>query len=126
VEYTKKPRAKYALTISFGCAPKNADQLIRSTLSEIDVLKAQGAAHSDLQKFIAQESRQLELGLTSNDFWVSYLVSQHENEENIGSILRYRTLLKQLPHEDIKSSAKVYFDETNLVQIVEMPITHGR
>jgi zinc protease len=124
VEYTKKPRAKYALTISFGCAPKNADQLIQSTLSEIDLLKAQGASNSGLRKFIAQERRQLELGLTSNDFWVNYLVSQRENEESMSSILRYRTLLKQLPHEDIKSSAKVYLNELNLVQIVEMPVAH--
>jgi zinc protease len=124
LEYTKIPCAKYNLTISFGCSPKNAAQLIQSTLAEIKVLKVHGASDSDMQKFIAQKTRQIELGLTNNDFWLNYLVNQNKNEEDINNILTYRSLLEQIPHEDIKSSAKVYLNESNLVQIVEMPVAH--
>jgi zinc protease len=124
VHYAKKPQANYALTVSFGCSPANATQLIQSTLEEVNALKVHNASDLEMQKIIAEETRQLELQLTSNNFWLSYLVTQHENEDSITQVLTYRDHLKQLTPEDVKAAARVYLEEPRSVQIIYMPVLH--
>ncbi len=86
VAYSKLPRPRYSFTISFGCAPANADHLMKGVIKEMDTLRKNGPTLEDLNKFKAEYKRVHEVQLTDNQAWLNYLLSQNENHEDPNQI----------------------------------------
>ena len=118
--YTKMPKGRYTFNISFGCAPENVDKLINSTLDEINKIKEKGAQALDIEKFIAEETRSTETQIKDNNFWLGYLTTQYQNEENPKQVLTYVESLKELTPELIKSAAKTRLSD-NYIRLVLLP-----
>ena len=121
VTYNKNPSNRYAYTISFGCAPDNVNKLVAAAKDEVKKLQTQGANALDITKFNTEETRQYELHLNDNDYWLDYLSGQYQNGNDPNSILQYPALIKQVTPATVKAAAKLYLNESNFIQLVLIP-----
>ena len=119
--YTKFPKGRYTFNISFGCAPENVEKLISSTLDEINKIRVNGALASDIEKFIAEETRSTETQLKDNGFWLGYLTNQLQNEDEPKQVLTYLESLKELNPESLKATAQYRMSPDNFIRMVLLP-----
>ncbi len=119
--YTKFPKGRYSFSISFGCAPENVEKLISSTLDEINKIRVNGALAGDIEKFIAEETRTTETQLKDNGFWLGYLTSQLQNEDEPKQVLSYLESLKELSPEALKATVQYRLNPDNFIRIVLLP-----
>lgn len=119
--YTKFPTSRYTFSISFGCGPENVEKLISSTLDEINKIREHGAEATDLEKFIAEETRTTETQLKDNGFWLVYLNNQYQNEEEPTQVLTYLESLKELTPEQLKATVKNRLTSENYIRMILLP-----
>jgi len=121
VSYNKYPLNRYAFTISFVCAPENVEKLIAATKDEINKMKTEGVTNVDITKFSTEETRQYELHLRDNGFWLSWLTDQSENGDDMLEVLQYPALIKQVTPASVKGAANLYLNEKNFIKLLLIP-----
>ena len=121
VIYNKYPLNRYAFTISFGCAPDNIDKLVAAAREEINKLKTEGATDLDITKFSTEESRQYEIHLRENEFWLNWLSGQYENGDDPLVLLQYPELIRQVTPASVKTAANRYLNEDNFIKLLLIP-----
>ncbi|MES2827377.1 MAG: insulinase family protein [Bacteroidota bacterium] len=117
----KFPDGRFSMFITFGCAPQNVEKLIASALDEIKKIKDNGPPQINLDKFKAEDTRITETSLKTNGFWLGYLSSQLQNQENPNQVSEYDTLLKAITPADIKSVANKYLTGQNYIKLILLP-----
>jgi zinc protease len=117
----KLPKGRYTFMVMFGCSPANVEKLIASTLDEISKLKTAGPPQVNSDKFIAEEKRQQELQLKTNDFWQGYLESQLQNNEPLDDYLQFEKHLGSVTPATVKAAANKYLGGENYIRLVLMP-----
>lgn len=121
VNYSKYPTARYSYTIVFGCAPENVEKLIAAAQDEIAKIRKNGPQAVDLEKFLAEERRSTEVQLKENNFWLSYLSGQYQNQEEPKMILSYLDNLGKLDAAKLKAAANQYLSGDNFIRLVLLP-----
>ncbi len=121
VSYNKYPRARYTFTVSFGCAPANADHLMNGVLKEMDTLRKNGPTPEDLNKFKAEYKRVHELQITENPSWLNYLLSQYENREDPTQISNYNQRVDSITSAMVQKAAQTYLSGANDLRFVLLP-----
>jgi zinc protease len=121
VAYNKYPANRYAFTISFGCGPENVDKLIAAAKDEINKIKVEGVTDQDIIKFNTEETRQYELQLKDNGFWLNWLSMQYENGDDPNIVLQYPALIKQVTPASVKAAANLYLNEHNFIKLLLIP-----
>jgi zinc protease len=121
VSFHKNPSSRYAFTISFGCAPANVDKLIAAAKEEISKLKTEGVTDQDITKFSTEETRQYEVRLRDNGFWLSWLSDQGENGDDMAAVLQYPALIKQVTTTSVKVAANLYLKDDNFIKLLLIP-----
>ncbi len=119
--FVKYPKNRFAIIISFGCAPEHTDHLIDAVAQEIDVLRQQGISIDDIQKYKAAYSKNVELALKDNSYWLNYLVDQYENRENVLEILNIKKTLEKVTPENLKRATAVFFQADNRIRFILLP-----
>lgn len=119
--YSNQPKHNYTFNISFSCAPANVEKLIAAAIDEVNKLKQEGASAEDIQKFKAEEKRQLELQLRENGFWLGYLQDAYASEKNPDDVLTYLSTLSEVDNNSTKVSAKKYFNQNNFIRLILLP-----
>ncbi|WP_207429284.1 pitrilysin family protein [Pedobacter sp. SYSU D00535] len=121
VSYSKYPKNRYAFTIVFGSAPENVDKLTNAALDEISKIRKNGAAATDIAKFVAEETRTTETQLKQNSFWASYISSQYQLNEDPTDVLGYVASLKKITPAALKTAANKYLSGANYIKFVLLP-----
>lgn len=121
VSYQNEPKAQYSVSISFSCAAANVDKLIAAAVDEVKTLKNEGASADDIQKFKAEETRQLELQLRDNGFWLGYLEDAYSDGENPTKVLNYANTLSQVSKASTKDAANKYLNPNNFIRLILLP-----
>jgi zinc protease len=121
VAYSKYPHPRYSFNISFGCAPANADHLIKDVLKEMDTLRKNGPTQEDLDKFKAEYKRVHEVQITDNQSWLNYLLSQYENQEDPNQILNYNQRVDSVTRAMVQKAAQTYLSGVNDLRFVLLP-----
>jgi zinc protease len=121
VSYSKYPRARFSFTIAFGCAPANADHLMKSVVKEMDTLKKNGPTLEDLDKFKAEYKRVHELQIRENQSWLDYLLSQFENHDDPTLTLSYNQRLNNLTPGIVQKAAQTYLSGVNDLRFELLP-----
>lgn len=121
ISYNDEPKEKYTISINFSCATANVDKLIAAAIDEVNKLKQNGATAEDIQKFNAEERRQLEIQLRDNGFWLGYLQNAYASGEDPKKVLTYLDTLKQVTINSTKASAAKYFNQSNFVRMILLP-----
>ncbi|MNY35236.1 hypothetical protein D3C86_1696290 [compost metagenome] len=115
------PRGRYSFGIGFGTAPDKVDVLIKSAVDEVAKIKKNGPVKEDIEKFVIEQKRQLELQLRDNGFWVGYLSGSYQNQEDVTEILRKLNDLSQVSVESVKAVADKYLKEDRMFEFILLP-----
>jgi zinc protease len=118
---SRVPRARYAFSISFGCSPANVEKLIAAVWDEIGKLKTNGPSADDLAKFKAEQKVSIKNALQSNQFWLTYLTSQYQEQFDPITILNFDGVLDSVTVDNLKEAVNTYLDKKNYVRAVLMP-----
>ena len=118
IGYSKYPKGRYSLSVSFGTSVDKYKSLIASTLDEFKKSKkANGPSQTDLDKFVIEEKRQLELSLKENGFWMSQLVSASQNGEDLAGVTKYLEDLSKVTVKSVKDVCEQIHQRRSFVQI---------
>lgn len=123
VSVSRHPKGYYQLTVNFGCAPANADNLIHSTLDEIEKLRKNGATPVDVEKYKAETKRQLEVAEKNNGFWQARLNTIYTEGQDPLSLTRLDEMYKNVTTESVKQFANKYLDGSNIIVFKLLPET---
>ncbi|MDA9554936.1 insulinase family protein [Pelobium sp.] len=121
VDYNDEPKSHYSMGIYFSCASANVDKLINAAVDEVGKLKTNGATPEDIQKFKAEEKRQLEVQLRDNGFWLGYLQDAYTTGKNPADILTYEKTLDQVTVASTKAAANQYLKSNNFIKLILLP-----
>jgi zinc protease len=106
----RRPRERYALSVNFGCAPENVEELIDAVFEEIEALKENGPEESYLQKVREGQIRERETDLKENGFWQNWLVSAYRYEMDPRLVLSYDELVESVTVERMQDAARRYLN----------------
>jgi zinc protease len=87
------PRERFALSISFGCDPQRADELIAAALAEVERVKSEGPGAAHVDKVREAQRRGRETDLERNPFWIGEIVSHEIDGLDPREILQYDELV---------------------------------
>ncbi|MET4142856.1 insulinase family protein [Pedobacter sp. UYP1] len=118
---SKYPKRRFAMIVSFDCAPKNAEKLTASVQDELNKMRTSGPSLENLQKFKAARKAGLETGAKNNEFWVDYLASQLMNKEPLTQLYDYDAALNGISTKSVQEAAAKYIQDKNYVKLVLMP-----
>jgi zinc protease len=88
---------------------------------EVNKLKGGEVSEEAIGKFTAERKRLMETQLRSNSFWLGYIASALQNEQDPSGIFHYQELLKTVTVPAIRQAAKQYLGTPNQVRLVLMP-----
>jgi len=119
--YTKYPRHRYSFSVAYGTSPDKVEPLMKSALDEINKIKQNGPEQVDIDKFVSEQKRVLEVQLRENSFWLGHLSGSYQNNEDPAYILRYLDELSNVTVESVKAVANKYLVEERLFKFMLMP-----
>ena len=118
---SKYPQSRYNFVISFGCGPQNVDKLIASAMDEVNKLKISGPLQINVDKFKAEDQRIMETDLKSNTWWLDYLVTSLQDQDDLHELGAYDSDLAKVSPASLKAIAGKYLSGENLIKLVLMP-----
>lgn len=118
---SKYPTPRYSFQISFGTSVDKYPSLIESAIDEVNKIKKNGPTQDDLNKFIIEQKRQLELQLKENNFWMSQISSSYQLNEDPADVLRRLDELNKITIESIKETAGKYLVSDRLFKFILLP-----
>ena len=119
--YAKYPRYRYSFGVAYGTSPDKVEPLKVSVLDEINKIKQTGPEQVDIDKFISEQRRMLEVQLRENGFWLSHLSGSYQNNDDPAYILKYLDELSKVTAESVKAVANKYLVGGRLFEFVLMP-----
>jgi zinc protease len=118
---SKTPYPSYSFTITFPCAPDNADALTVAAIEELKKIIASGVSASDLEKVKEQELRKLEVDAKQNSYWINSLFDAYYNNYSPEEILKRRKQIEELSSKMIQDVAKKYIDPAKYIRATLKP-----
>ena len=119
--FSRYPRERYQINISFGSNPERVDELTKEIITQLDSLRNFGTDQVHLNKVKEIYLNELETNLKENDFWLDQLESCYFMNEDPTTILKSAELIQELRLEDIQNSASEYLNTRNYVRISLYP-----
>ena len=119
----KYPYNSYSLSISFTCAPENAQDLIDAAKGEIKKMQENGPSEEDINKVKEARRRDLEKNIKENRWWLSGLQKVYYEDLDINKLTEkvMSERIEALNSKDLQSTAKKYCDFNNMISIVMEP-----
>ncbi|QHS58402.1 M16 family metallopeptidase [Chitinophaga agri] len=117
----KEPDPRFAINVSFGCAPEHVEHLVGLVGEDIANLQKHGATSDELVKFKAGYRKQVELQVKSNEFWLQYIAGKLERNEELQPVPDVEKRLKQVTSKSLRSAAGRYLSGENVIRFVSLP-----
>ena len=117
----KIPFSYSNFTISFPCAPENADTLSKAAIDELKKIIKDGVNAEDLEKIKEQQKRKLEVDLKQNSFWMSNLYDAYYLGNNPSGILSKQKQTETLTSKMIQDAAKKYINLNKYIRVMLQP-----
>ncbi|HEX3929036.1 MAG TPA: insulinase family protein [Gemmatimonadales bacterium] len=122
------PRASYTTAIQFQSTPAQSDTLWQAAQPLIDSLRTVGPTADELQKFVAQTRRELEVAVKTNEWWMSELSNYaapdgEEHGRPLGDILFWDKRLDALTPAMVRDAARRYLDPARVARFILLPET---
>jgi len=121
----KIPYGNSSFTITFPCAPENADTLTKAALDELKKIIKNGVSAEDLDKIKEQQKRKLEVDMKQNQFWLGSLYDAYYLGNNPADILNRQKQIDELSSKAIQDAAKKYININNYIRAVLKPEKTG-
>lgn len=118
----KVPHEVYTLTVQYGSAPGNVDELSKSVFALIDTLQMRGPDSADVEKVRAQLLREHEVEVKQNAFWAGNIASRLQNgEDPAGLGAPYNAMINALSAAQLQAAARAYLNTKNYAKFVLLP-----
>lgn len=115
------PNEEYEIIIEFGCDPARVEELTTYVFKAIDDLKKNGPAETYVSKLKEMYSREYEVNLKENKYWLNNLQFFTFHKEDPIAILMFPQLVGKLSAQSIQTAANLYLDTNNYVKVVLYP-----
>jgi zinc protease len=120
-DYDKLPKQELAITIIFGCDPKNQDKLTDVCFKQIQILMKKGPTDDDLNKVKEQLIRERETNLKKNNWWIRKLENLYYYDDPKTSFADFNDAVNKVTKKDIQDMANKYFNMNNYVKVFLKP-----
>jgi len=117
----KIPYSSASFTITFPCAPENADTLSAAALDELRKIMQNGVSTEDLEKIKEQQKRKLEVEMKQNIFWKNNLFDAYYTGYDPANILKKQKQIEGLSSDKIRNAAKKYIHLDHYIRAVLKP-----
>ena len=115
------PYSSSSFTITFPCAPENADTLSKAALDELRKIIKVGVTAEDLEKIKEQQKRKLEVDMKQNQFWMSSLYEAYFYGSNPSEIVNKQKQVDELTSKMIQDAAKKYINLNSFIRATLKP-----
>jgi zinc protease len=115
------PKSEYVSGISLGSKPSNVANLIKTVKNIVHDLQTTLPSDEDMQKIKEADTRQYEINLKENNYWMNQIENYYYNNLDVRDIVHYPDLIKSLTKQDIKQAAIKYFNLESLKEFVLYP-----
>jgi zinc protease len=117
----RAPHQERSFSISFGCDPARVDELVKATVDEIAQLQRDGIAGDYLEKIKQTFTREREVELRSNGFWIGWLTSAYTYGDDPTLVLDPSKMIGRMTSDNVKAAAKRYLDARQYFEPVMLP-----
>ncbi|HEY4320450.1 MAG TPA: insulinase family protein [Gemmatimonadales bacterium] len=120
------PRIRYRAEIDFKSSPGQADTLWQAAQRIIAALRATGPTPDELEKFVAQQRREDEVGVSTNDWWLGeisdYVMADGSRTgQPLTNIMQWGRNLDALTPALVQQAAQRYFNPERVARFVLLP-----
>lgn len=115
------PKERYRINVSFGSNPERVEELKSEIYSQIDSMVSFGITQDYLEKVKETRSRNHEINLRENRYWLNQVEFAYFNGIDPDFILRTPELIKDLTLQDIHKAAKKYLKNDNYIEVILYP-----
>jgi len=119
----REPIMRREATISFGCDPANVEKLHDAALGVLRTIQKEGIGPTYLAKVTEQLKRARETDAKENWWWGSQIREAYWFGEDITAVTDLEGVLARVTSDNVKASAKRFFNEKHLVYGVLRPAT---
>jgi zinc protease len=117
----RAPHQERSFSVSFGCDPARVDELVKATFDEIAQVQKDGIAEGYLEKVKQTFTREREVQLRSNGFWVGWLSSAYTFGDDPTLVLDPSKMTARMTSDNVKAAAKRYFDAKRYFEPILLP-----
>jgi zinc protease len=112
---SREPTQRRSFSVSFGCDPANVDKLRDAVYAEIGKIQKDGVSDEYIAKITEQLKRSHETDLKENRYWQAILRNAYYYNDEVAKLLDVDATIKRVTNDNIKASAKRFFDNKNTV-----------
>ncbi len=120
---SRRPIEQYSFTVSFGCAPERVAELQKAVSGVLDAVKKDGFSDEIVGKVKEQETRDREVALRENYFWLGQILDAARFNEDPRLLLEYGKLVAKVTSDSLRDTAKKYLNDERVVVGVLYPET---
>ena len=115
------PERRYTVEIVFDAAPERTAELTKAIFDEVDKLRKSGPTKAEVDKVREESTRQMELAVKNNGFWLQTITSFVQTERPLEELDSYDAPLKALTPARVHEMAKQYLDPAQYVRVTQLP-----
>ena len=119
--FSRSPRQERTFTISFGADPTRVDELVTAARSEVEKVLKDGVPEDYLDKVRKGYTREREVQLKTNGFWLGWLEQSARFGDDPALVLDPKPMLDRMTVANVKASIKKYLDGKKLYQAIMLP-----
>ncbi|HTL35091.1 MAG TPA: insulinase family protein [Kofleriaceae bacterium] len=124
---SRSPFQERGFSVRFGCDPARADELVKAVFTNNDRMKKdlspeeQKSMQDALDRVKQTFLRTRETDLRRNGFWLGWLASSYRYGDDPTIILDTEAVTKRMTADNVKASAKKFFDAKTYYEAVMLP-----
>jgi zinc protease len=117
----RAPHPERDLSISFGCDPLRVTELINALFDEIAQIQNAGIGPDYLEKIKQTFTREREVQLRSNGFWLGWLASAYTYGDDPALVLDPSQMTARMTSDNVKAAARRYLDSKQYFEPILLP-----
>ena len=119
--FARSPYQEDDLSIAFGCDPLRVTELINAMFDEIAQLQKAGIGPDYLEKVKQTFTREREVQLRSNGFWLGWLARAYTYGDDPALVLDPSQMTARMTSDNVKAAAKRYLDPKQFFEPILLP-----
>jgi len=117
----RSPHQERNFSISFGCDPARVDELVKATFDEIAQIQQNGIGAEYLEKVKQTFTREREVQLRNNEFWLGWLDIAYTFGDDPTLVLDPSKMIARITSDNMKAAARRYLDPKQYFEPILLP-----
>lgn len=117
----RAPHQERDVSISFGCDPLRITELTNATFDEIAQVQRAGIGPDYLEKVKQTFTREREVQLRNNRFWLEWLSSAYTYGDDPALVLDPSKMIARMTTDNVKAAARRYLDLKQYFEPILLP-----